>query len=422
MLKNVLIYMSLSTIFISSLRIETPAGVFFVGYILLGLSTLGLAHMNNWVILKKNVLIFIAILAGISTTESTAYIYLNNIKDSATHIMIMMAKVSLLSFFLASFYLVYRSCGKSAERTFSKYLTVATVFSILGIAQELVYITLGIDIHQYTGGTSKNYGAFIAVTGLSVEPAFYACALLPAAAYHISNFVNNLTLTPSGIATIIAIALSTSSLGYLGIFIAVTISYLSNLSPKKIGIILATAPLIILIGYNAANLDFFKMRLDDTISVLNGAELTMKDGMNLSTYSNAVNTSIALNSAFDNYGIGPGFGMYPTVYDKNIANYEDPGYREIPGRGSATSLFARLTAEMGLFGWWVIAFIAYCALRSIRGGYLTSINIAYLSTLIIILIRMGEYYINGVILVFLMIYLINLEMRARDRLVSTARL
>lgn len=53
MLKNVLIYMSLSTIFISSLRIETPAGVFFVGYILLGLSTLGLAHMNNWVILKK---------------------------------------------------------------------------------------------------------------------------------------------------------------------------------------------------------------------------------------------------------------------------------------------------------------------------------------------------------------------------------
>ena len=37
------------------------------------------------------------------------------------------------------------------------------------------------------------------------------------------------------------------------------------------------------------------------------------------------------------------------------------------------------------------------------------IAIAYVSTLSIILLRMGEYYANGVVLVFLMIYFIYLH-------------
>ncbi|MCY1439896.1 hypothetical protein D9M71_561480 [compost metagenome] len=142
----------------------------------------------------------------------------------------------------------------------------------------------------------------------------------------------------------------------------------------------------------------------------------MKHGMNLSTYANAVNASIALRSVQDNYGAGVGFGMYSSAYDKYIDDYDRPMHRDdIPGRGSAASLFTRLSAELGVIAWAFLGMFFYWAWFNIRNETLSSISISYLATLIIILLRMGEYYANGVILVFLMIYLIRLELKRKPK-------
>lgn len=134
--------------------------------------------------------------------------------------------------------------------------------------------------------------------------------------------------------------------------------------------------------------------------------------MNLSTYSNAVNSLISLRSFADNYGIGVGMGMYSAVFDEYISGYELPAYRDdIPGRGSATSLFARVTAELGLAGWLLLLTVLYWAWKNMRAADDKAMAIAYIATLSIILLRMGEYYANGVVLVLVMIYL----SRAADR-------
>ncbi|MFA0269923.1 hypothetical protein AB4490_24495, partial [Vibrio cyclitrophicus] len=96
--------------------------------------------------------------------------------------------------------------------------------------------------------------------------------------------------------------------------------------------------------------DFFQLRLIDTLDMIRDFDVSSYTGLNISTYAIGVNFDIVKSMIQDNYGMGYGFGLYSFVFDDYISNYEIPSYREnIPGRGSAVSLFLRLTAELGLF-------------------------------------------------------------------------
>ena len=360
--------------------------------------------------IDKNIaLIFLSItlasLLGTVITNGTHSILFSHVASEFT-------KLLLLLFFLIFYQAIYKLCNSSFQELFAQYLKVSTFFASVGIAQEAIYISTKIDILQAISPGSKNYEHFLGVAGLSVEPAFFACALLPGAAYHVSRFVQSFKISKSGVAIIFAVAASTSSLGYLGLFLSIAITLLSEFKLRRIGVLLGTIPIALIFSYQAFSTDFFQTRYNDTLAVLDGTRLTMQGGMNMSTYSNAVNTSIALRSFRDNYGVGAGFGAYSSVYDRYIDDYEKPTYRDdIPGRGSATSMFARLTAELGLIGWALIAYAIYALAHNIRSRVMISINIAYLSTFAIILLRMGEYYANGVLLVFMAAYLLHKEMK-----------
>lgn len=414
-INSVLTWISISTIFVSGLYAETAYGVFFYSYFLMIICYLFLIVKNRRLGYRKDIFLFLYFLLLISLLNVISTKIHHD--DALIHVFSMLVKIGMLVFFIIYYVSIFNICGKSVRALFSQYIIVANFFAWLGIIQQIVFFLVDINIFELLTGGGKNYGTFLGVAVLSVEPAFYALCLLPAATYYLSRFIRCLKISFSGVIIILAILFSTSALGYLGLFISAAITFFVRLSIKRIGLLLLITIASAFITYKAINLEFIKIRVSDTILVLQGGELTMEHGMNLSTYANSVNTSIAMKSIRDNYGFGAGFGMYSSTYDKYIDGYELPTYRaDIPGRGSATSMFARLTAEIGVIAWGLLMVAFYWLIDNIRKKRMISINIAYMSTLLIILIRMGEYYANGVILVFLMIYLLRKEVMQEMRM------
>ncbi len=416
---ELLAWTALSTIFLSGIYVHTPWGNMYFSYGVMVVSYVMLVARTGSLGLRREYVGFLMGLVGLSLLNFlvTSGKYGGGVQQVA----VSLAKSSLMFFFVLFFTSIYNVCGRSVERTFGAYLRVAQAFAVLGVLQQVVFVLLHVDVLSPLASGSKHMGNYLGIAGLSVEPAFYACALLPAGAYHMSIFVRRFSLTLGGGLILLAILFSTSSLGYLGLFVAALLTFCVGFSFRRFWVLLLSVPLVVGGAYKLTSLEFFQLRWNDTVSVLQGGELTMADGMNLSTYSNAVNSLMALRSVRDNQGFGVGFGMYSVVFDKYIGDYEIPAYREdIPGRGSATSLFARLTAEIGVVAWVFFCVMLFWIWRSIRRGVLVPIAIAYVSTLSIILLRMGEYYANGVVLVFLMIYFIYLHANSQKNAASGA--
>ncbi len=407
----IIAFMAMSTIFISGLYVRTPLGLLYYSHIIMAAVYVIMAiRTSSFGLTRDYLIVYVATaiisLLGIFTVSLNYDISLSNIPIS-------LAKLSFFLFFACFYTLFYNFSGRSIVAAFRDYHFVATLFAALGVVQQVVFIITGYNILSPFFSGAKNYGSFLGVSGFSVEPAFYACALLPAGAYHISEFIRRFRLAPSGVIIISAIIMSTSSLGYIGLAISAFCSIFAIRDVRSSLIAVFSAPLAFALLYVLVSTEFFQLRLNDTIDLLSGGNLTLRRGMNMSTYSNAVNSSIAFKSLGDNNGMGPGFGLYSTVFDRYIFGYELPTYRlDIPGRGSGTSMFVRLTAEIGVMAWAYFAVLIILCLRNIRDVRCpTSIGIAYLSTFGIIMLRMGEYYANGVIMVIVMIYLAHKQGR-----------
>ncbi|MBV4537365.1 hypothetical protein [Pseudomonas urmiensis] len=405
---KVLVWLALSSIFVSGLYVETSYGILFFSYFLMIVTyVFAIVRIKSFGFRRVYVLLFLSLCA----ISVLGYVVSGFSYDlDINRLISIFVKIAMLLFFVLFFTAVYDLCGRSAKRLFQRYLDVAFIFSSIGVLQELLFLASGVDFLLPVADGAKNYGTYLGVAGLSVEPAFFACALLPAGSYYVSNFTRTFKFELRAVVVIGAVLLSTSSLGYLGLFISALITIVFGIKLRHAWVLFLIIPLLSFGGYKASQLEFFQMRLNDTLAVIRGAELTMSTGMNISTYSLAVNMSMSLRSIQDNYGFGTGFGTYSAVFDHYINDYEMPNYRDdLPGRGSGTSLFARLTAELGVAGWLLFLISLIWCWREIRGGDTPAISIAYTATLMIILLRMGEYYVNGVVLVFMMIYWLHLE-------------
>tara|TARA_R110001592_G_scaffold53617_6_gene164412 strand:+ start:1145 stop:2503 length:1359 start_codon:yes stop_codon:yes gene_type:complete len=417
-LDKILGWTALSSIFLSGLYVATKYGNLYFSYIVMAATYVLAAMRTGSFGVRKEYSFFFALLMGVS--------YLGYLVSSVNYGMgpsrfaSITIKIVMLAFCILFFTSIYNLYKKSARRLFKNYLQVALFFAVLGVFQQLVFVFFGFDLLSLFSAGAKHYESYLGIAGLSVEPAFYACALLPAGAYYVSEFTSNFKLSLSGSVIVTAVVFSTSSLGYIGLFLSAAATIFFNMKLRSILVLVFTLPLLVFGAYKVSKLEFFQIRMNDTISVLTGAELTMADGINLSTYSLAVNMTMSMRSVLDNYGLGAGFGAYSAVFDHYIGEYEMPGYRDdLPGRGSATSLFARLTAEVGVVAWFFLLMICIWNWREIRRSNFPAISIAYSATLVIILLRMGEYYVNGVVLVFLMVHWIQLEGR-RKRTKSNA--
>lgn len=302
--------------------------------------------------------------------------------------------------------------GETVSSVFHKYLNVCVFVSALSLLTTVIFFFTGINISEYLSGiTYKEYGRLLGGAGLSAEPAFFATCLMPAALYSIIILFEKGTIRFKSLLILSAFLLTTSSLAFLSIFVVFVITMFNQLrnKPHIIPIVLPVIGFVTLVLFNT---DFFQLRFNDTMSLISDFDLSTSEGVNISTYALAVNSSITVNFALDNYGLGKGFGLYYSVFDEYIANYDIPNYRDtLPGRGSATSLLLRVTVELGFFA--TLYLIYFTVSNFIRGHINENLNLTYINwalfcSLIAIYLRMGEYFIN-LIPFFFILYISSFE-------------
>ncbi|MGY4859439.1 hypothetical protein [Cryobacterium sp. AP23] len=401
-----LIRLALATAFLSGLDVVVDLGGVQVTHIVLALALiltmLASRHLVPAGVLGLFFLLMTASCVSILATEPTFAAVVDRVLDSS-------ARVALAVFMIAAFYAAFVLAGRSVQAFFGEYLKVATFFATVGIAQEVIFLVAHVDVFGFLPTGAKEYGAYLGISGLSIEPAFYACALLPAGAYYVVRFVTMFRVSWPAIGTVAAIILSTSSNGYLGLVAAAVIAIVAGMRLRRIGLLILIIPALALAVYWMLQQEFVQLRLQDTLTLLE-LGVTTSTGANLSSYALAVNSAITIQSLTENQWFGAGFGLYNVVFEHYIGGYQVPVYREtLPGSGSATSFLLRMVAELGIFGVAIIAATVMAFIRAIRAGINRPIAIACLAAFAVILLRMGEYFENGVMFVLVMAFVLHRE-------------
>jgi len=410
-----LIRLALATAFLSGLDVITNFGPLQVTHLILAVMFILTLLANRKMFPRGIVLLFFVLMilsyASVLVTQPT-------FGHGADRLLASGVRIVLAVFMLAAYYSAYVLAGRSIQAFFREYLKVALFFAVVGIVQELIFLVTHIDIFGFFPTGAKDFGSFLGISAVSVEPAFYACALLPAGAYYVVRFVTMLQISRAGIITVAAILLSTSSIGYIGLVAAAVIAVLTGVRLRRLWVLTLILPVLALAVYWMLQQEFVQLRLQDTLTLIEiGA--TPSTGANISSYALAVNSAIAFQSFSDNLGFGAGFGLYNVVFEQYVVGYEVPSYRaSLPGSGSGTSFFLRMLAELGIFGLAIMGGTVLCFVKAIRAGVNRTIAIACLAAFSIILLRMGEYFDNGVLFVVLMAFLLRREAVANSRAVA----
>ena len=349
---------------------------------------------------SKQLVFFGIVFILINIINLISWVLLNSSFD-LSHIL--NSSLKLIFFFITCYssLALYYDRGETVAVVFGKYLLVSYVFSFVGVVQQVVFLTTNFNMAAALGLSYKELGFFIGVPSLSVEPAFFAITLLPAVCYKICEAFNLKKIRFGLILTTTALIFSGSSLGMIGMIICIIINTL--ITSKKNVIKGLVGVMLLIVSLSLVNQhESFKSRLSSSLSVL-----LLKDSVdprltNLSVYSIYANARIATSHAKDRLGMGVGFGMYSKVYDIYINDQKKlPDDSNIPGRGSAASFLIRLVAEMGVIFTMLLIYKLFKSTNfKVSANHNVIINVATTCVIMVIFIRAGEYYLNGVAFVF----------------------
>lgn len=303
------------------------------------------------------------------------------------------------------FYLLFWLNNYDVKKLFKIYLNIAFVVALIGIIQEISFLLKfkpGYDYSYFIPTWKLVYSrgdeGLLAINSILAEPAHFCNVMMPAFFVSVAAFFKNsfkFQKTWKRIIIISSISLSFSTMGYVGILLAIVMFTFSRLSVRKIFIgmiiIFMTSFLIYRNIYNVEN------RIHGFAQILKG-EIAVERSFP-SVFALASNTLVTYEVFKRNPLFGFGLGSYETSYRKYIGEVLDKNkivniynYRE------AGSLFLRLLSETGLLGLAImLIFILKFRIRRISNhmNYLWIINNAILLMFLIKLIRMGHYFADG---------------------------
>ena len=201
-----------------------------------------------------------------------------------------------------------------------------------------------------------------------------------------------------------AFILTFSTIGYIGIFLALILLIYNYGKIRYLFLIGLISFLLIIFFWNY--IGDFKMRIGDSIEVISGKKSL--ETSNLSTFALFSNALVTYKVFLNNPLFGEGIGSRPMSYDKYINNVVD--VENIPifkNREGGNSLFLRILSEMGIFG--LILFLSFLFKFSLfkrkdRVGYLWIISNAVLLMFLIRLIRAEHYFDDGLFFFFWLYY------------------
>ena len=289
-----------------------------------------------------------------------------------------------------------------AQRCFSLYARIAFYVAVLGI----VYL----PFQRTMEGR---------LTSVFAEPGGFCIVCLPAAFYYADLWQRERIHGGRCIVLIVALLLTVSSMGFMGLLLAV---FLFGLRFKT-GRIMAPALVVFagLIIYNSSS--YFRLRLDDSVSSVLAGDVS---GVNDSTFGLICNVFITQRTFVDHPLFGGGFGSHVTAHDHYFDEVPGAAYlgrEEIQGLGrwDASSLFLRIISELGLVGlaytaWFLWHYWPPLASPAERGLAMSLLCYVFLKFL-----RSGVYF-NPEEFFFFSLYAVNgLAARIRQQLHAPAQ-
>jgi hypothetical protein len=288
------------------------------------------------------------------------------------------------------------------SQLYGYYMKGAFIVSVIGIFQLLSYYVGFKPGYNYTWLFNKwgvtQGGLGIRVNSVFSEPAYFAAVIAPAFFASLYNLLTRNTLWVTryqSIAIVIAYFLTFSSLGIIGIFLAILL-FLLNLGFFRYAIIFV--PIFIFsFDYAYKNVPEFTDRWDGTFTVFQTGEYRSYDihGSSFVLYNNY---HVALENFKRHPLFGTGLGSHPIAFDKYSLTLLEGAVDIDFNKMDANSMALRLMSETGLYGLIIMFFILFKAWvfkqRAVSEEHWVMSNGMAL-IIILYLLRQGHYFLNG---------------------------
>jgi hypothetical protein len=311
------------------------------------------------ILLHKNIIIAFLVLLLLSFVSvfkgnATSYLVIR------TFIGLIVVQVALFSYF--------KYYNFSYEIIIKHYIKIALILSYIGIFQEISYLIGFVPGYDYSwflpvlrGQPVEDIagsGPIMRITSLCGEPGYLAPTLMPAGFLAIHNLLSGCDKyikRAEGILILIALTLTFSTIGYIGMVISLMFNFKRNMY-KKVNVVVAG--LIISLLLVMSNISYFSSRAYGIWSSLIDRE-NLTGHENVSSLIAAVNYKITIDNISKNPIIGSGFDSFNKVSQKSLERIElDTGLRNFIGYmdikdmrfDDGSTMYFRVITELGLIG------------------------------------------------------------------------
>src|SRR5260221_2276682 len=240
------------------------------------------------------------------------------------------------------------------EEVFRKYIVFSKIVLILGLLQVLLF-------YAGWGNYFRNAFPFLWETNMTFrlqsitdEPSFIALTFVPVVFLSLYNLFYRRTYLLGrswAYLFVLGYVLTLSTVAFLGVIIMLLLLYFKNFSVKKLAFSLVAFFCIFYLGFFIySNVDFVKLRLDDTLYGVNHDITNEKTYKRIivSSYAFLSNWFVTKQSIRENPITGTGLGTHELNYDRylpsDMLNYLDLN------RMDANSMGLRLLSETGIVG------------------------------------------------------------------------
>jgi hypothetical protein len=316
-----------------------------------------------------------------------------------------------LSISILFFYYVLEKFNFNSRKVFELYCYACWVLCVIALFQILSFLFAfepGYNFSWFLNKWGVVRGGIIGfrVNSILPEPTYLATSLSPAVYVSIRNLIKKKTFIFSKLQSIIIIIISiltTSTIGYLGIIFSVILS-LDVLRLRYIFIAITISLVGYLTAYN--NVSDFSSRVNSARGLWVEEDFNI-DNTNNSSFVLYNNLHIAMENLKKYPLFGTGLGSHETAFKKFTLTKSLIHYDFEFNVKDGNSLFVRLCTETGFLGLFftftiIINGFIY-KLDNISEDFISNkiISQALFVFIILVLIRQGNYMLNGLPFMFL---------------------
>ena len=315
------------------------------------------------------------------------------------------------------YYFVYLYFEKNVLKIFNYYIKFCSFLLVIGLIQ-IVFFQIGFEpgydlsiLFGLNKWSLVTNGGILGIkfSSFLTEPAQLAIVTIPVVFIALNNLIFNesyfIKYKFINITFLILYVLITSATGFIGLLICLIIIAIRNkIYNIFLGLIPSLAILIVL--YN--NVSDFKIRVDAGLELNKSFENDIqRDIANTSTFTLYDNYIVTYNNFLENPLIGSGLGSHQYAFDKFSLTKKYSNLNVFANNSKdANSLFLRIISETGLLGVLFLFFMLYKGISTMnklnKVEYIVSVSL--LLIMILSLIRQGNYFLNGLPLIFILFY------------------